>query len=180
MARQKEEININLERIYTKINSYDDLFSIFDSRQFSERSVSVDFLDECKRAVRDKENVGFELTISCPKEKRKINEEINIKKRLKEHFIMHFFEREKEIKKIKYQGIKWILFGICAVVLSVLIKTFDHDPLIISLVEAIMLIPGWFGIWEGLGKIFITAKEKSPEYQFYKKMLNCRINFRGY
>ena len=36
---------------------------------------------------------------------------------------------------------------------------------------------GWFFLWEGLGKIFLTAKDKMPDYHFYKKMAGAEISF---
>jgi hypothetical protein len=44
----------------------------------------------------------------------------------------------------------------------------------------ILEIPGWFLIWEGMDKILITAREKTPEYEFYKKMSESEINFTDY
>ena len=39
---------------------------------------------------------------------------------------------------------------------------------------------GWFSFWEGLGKIFIDPENKTPEYEFYKKMSETEITFFNY
>jgi hypothetical protein len=39
---------------------------------------------------------------------------------------------------------------------------------------------GWFSFWEGLGKIFILAKEKKPDLDFYKKVARANIFFTNY
>ena len=39
---------------------------------------------------------------------------------------------------------------------------------------------GWFFMWEGLGKILITAKEKQPDYEFFRKMANAKVSFSNY
>lgn len=160
------------------INSYADIFSSFDSRHFSKKALSIDFLDECKRATRDKGDIGLEVVISVPKKNRVLSDEFKIKKRLKEHFRKHFIEKEREIKKIKIDGAKWIFLGIFAVAIAVLIKTFEKVHTFDPLIEPLLIIPGWFGIWEGLGKIFITARDRKPDYDFYRKMKTCNILFK--
>ena len=76
------------------LDSYNDIFSSFDPRPYNEKALSDDFLIECKRAARDKDDHGFELILSVPKLKRNVNDEFKIKKRLREHFHKHSLEKE--------------------------------------------------------------------------------------
>jgi hypothetical protein len=162
------------------INSYEDIFSVFDPRPFSERALSDDFLIECKKAARDKDNVGIELVIAVPEEKRNLNDEFKIKKRLREHFKKHFLEKEKEIFRIKKRGLSWIFYGFFAVVAAILIKALWPSLVIDSVIEPLIVIPGWFTIWEGLSRLLVQHEEKKPDYDFYKKMVNCQIVFNNY
>jgi len=161
------------------LNNYEDIFSDFDARQsFSEKAISGDFLRECERASLDKKE-GFELVLFVPKNCRNLDDEFKIKKRLQEHFSKHLDEKEKEIKKIKRNGIRWIMGGITVIILRgysniVISNEFIHS--ILSIFE----VPGWFLVWEGLGKIFIEAKDIVPDYNFYRKMSRCHIVFRSY
>jgi len=69
------------------LDSYNDLFSDFDPRNYSERTLSDDFLLECKRAARDRDpKMNFELRLLIPKTRRNANDELIIKHRLKSHF----------------------------------------------------------------------------------------------
>ena len=52
---------LGLSNISLSLNSYDDIFSGFDPRPYSQRALSDDFLAESKRASRDKELDGVEL-----------------------------------------------------------------------------------------------------------------------
>jgi hypothetical protein len=161
------------------INSYEDIFSSFDPRSFSERALSFDFISECKRAARDKGEFGVELVISVPMNKRNLNHEFEIKKRLKEHFHKHFLEKQEEIKKIKKEGSLWILFGMIGVIIAILVKAIKAGTITDSIVEPVLVIPGWFLIWEGLTKILVHSKERHADYFFYKKMATCHIVFRN-
>ena len=75
------------------LDSYDDIFSDFDPRSYSEKALSDDFLEECKKAAKDKEERP-ELRLLVQKNKRDYKDEIRIKKRLREHFQRHYKELE--------------------------------------------------------------------------------------
>jgi hypothetical protein len=52
------------------LDSYDDIFSDFDPRTFDVREISHDFLDECKRRIRETYSGAFFLTMVLPQDKR--------------------------------------------------------------------------------------------------------------
>lgn len=58
-----EEGNTGIKEIIDKaeislvLDTYDDIFSDFDPRPYGERALSSDFLDEAKKAARDKGRV---------------------------------------------------------------------------------------------------------------------------
>lgn len=174
LQEELQQANISLV-----IDTYEDIFSDFDPRPFSERALSDDFLLECKRATRDKKEGGFELILSIPKNKRNINDELKIRKRLKEHFRKHVTEKEKELKKVKKEGWTWVAIGTALLIFAAFLENYAKS-FMINLLLVISIPAGWFSFWEGLGKIFIHAKEKEPDYEFYKKMHSAQIIFRTY
>lgn len=168
-----KEANISLI-----INDYLDIFSSFDPRSYLEKALSTDFLDECKRAARDK-NEALELRILVPKTKRSVKEEWKIKKRLRDHFAHHFLMQENEIGGIKKEGILWTTFGLLLLA-GVLFSLLELENTIWGSFLILLEVPSWFLIWEGMAKVFLTAREKTPEYEFYKKMSQAEINFAEY
>lgn len=159
------------------LDSYHDLFSDFDPRPYSIKALSDDFILECRKAAVVKKN-KIELRFLIPKNRRNYQDEIKIKKRLKEYFHKHFKEEEAQISKIKREGIVWFILG--ALVMST-------GPFLLNLhgffykLLMIMIEPaGWFFFWEGLGKFFIDSKKILPEYEFYKKMARSDIYFLDY
>jgi len=160
------------------LDSYSDLFSDFDPRPYSNRSLSGDFLRECKKAVAEKKG-RLHLKFFLPKQKRDPLDEIKIKKRLKEHFHNNLLLKKIAIDKIKLNGFKWLTVGAVMIVLSAFF--FDYKgPFWFNLLITLTQPAGWFFMWEGLGKLLITSKEKSPDYDFYKKMNNLLITFANY
>jgi len=161
------------------LESYADIFSDFDPRPYSERTLSEDFLNECTHAMRDKdENQSLELRLLLPKEKRNYLEEKTIKKRLRNHALKHFQEKVKSINSLKKQGIRWFIIG--AIIMLSAAFLLRYEGFLFNLLIIIMEPAGWFAFWEGLGKIFIETTKKEPEMIFYKKMSRVTISFENY
>ncbi|MDP1728997.1 MAG: hypothetical protein Q8L27_02220 [archaeon] len=162
------------------LDSYDEIFSDFDPRSSSERALSDDFVRECNHAARDKTfGKKIELILSLPKPKRKPSEEVIIKKRLLDHFRKHFLLKEKERKSIVKKGLYWVFIGITLLFTNTFIRTYSPSFLL-NMLSLIMEPASWFSFWEGLGKIFIHSKESVLDYDFYKKMANLEVTFKGY
>jgi hypothetical protein len=142
------------------------------------KALSGDFLNECKKASSDKKG-KINLKLFLPKSKRNALDEIKIKKRLKDHFAKHLKKKKKEIDGIKLSGFNWFIIGSIMIVISALFLNYQ-GPFWVNLIVTLAHPAGWFFMWEGLGKIFITAKEKIPDFSFYKKMLDSNISFLNY
>jgi hypothetical protein len=178
--KAKKEIKLREGNISLILDGYEDLFSDFDPRPYSEKALSDDFLSECKKITREKLiEEGVKLRLLIPEKKRNYSEEKIIKERLKTIFLKQYHKKQKEIKKIKIEGILWFFLGSGIMVLATfLIK---HQTNFLFKLLTIMAEPaGWFTFWEGLGKIFIDSKEKKPEHDFYYKMSKTKINFISY
>ena len=66
--KDKQEAK-QLSQISMWMDSYDDIFSDFDPRPSSQRSISDDFLIESRRAAKDKVTGTFELKLLIPDNK---------------------------------------------------------------------------------------------------------------
>jgi len=178
---KEERLKEELEQasISLVLDRYSDIFSDFDPRPFNERALSDDFLLECKKAARDKVDGGIELNLAMPKNLRNINDELKIKKRLREHFRKHHVEKDKAVKKVKKDGIIWVSLGVLILVGVVYGLVYASNTFFEALIT-IMEIPSWFLVWEGMRKILIDSKEREPDAVFYSKMSNAAINFRSY
>jgi hypothetical protein len=175
-GKKFENFYQSTEDIPLELDSYNDIFSDFDPRQYSERALSDDFLYECKKASADKKG-KINLKFFIPKSKRVPLDEIKIKKRLKEHFHKHFLEKKRELDKLKLEGFSWFVAGCLMLVLSAVFLDNNQGTFWYNLLIILAHPAGWFFMWEGLEKILITPNEKVPDYLFYKKMIGASISF---
>lgn len=164
------------------LDSYDDIFSDFDPRHFSERALSDDFLLEAKKASLSKEEDALELHFLIPKSIRKVEQETIIKRRLREHFTKHYRMKNEEITYIKKEGWSFIFLGIVLMLLAILIYSdfFIISKLLKNVIIVLTEPAGWFLFWIGGERLVYKKKELTPEYNFYRKMSVAYISFSSY
>lgn len=167
------------ESVSLMVRSYSDIFSTFDPRSAESKALSVDFLEEAKRAAREK-NGQLELHILLPKERRDKDVELIIRKRLFEHFKHHYHLLNEEVRKIKRNGWIMTLVGVFMIFIAVLLLSSDYEGLWVDFLVVLLEPGGWFTGWTGLDQIYYTAKEKDPELNFYKKMTHATLYFDSY
>ena len=176
-----KRVSVNgLGKISLMLDDYNDIFSDFVPRSHLVRMLSVDFLDEIKRATRDKKE-GLELNFLIPQHLREIKEEVIIKKRLKNHFKKHYEASKQEVKSVVREGILFVAFGVILMFLATYVLfTFKESTFLTTFLVVILEPAGWFLFWEGLDLIIFEPKKKNPDLSFYKKMSKAVINFNSY
>ncbi len=162
------------------LDGYDDIFSDFDPRPYGEKALSDDFLSECRKAARDKEEHGIELRLMVPAAKRVLATEETIKHRLKSHFQKHHHEYERESREIRAQGAKWFLLGVICMLIVAYISSIELSSFLHNLLLIVFEPAGWFAFWEGLAQIFWGDKEQRAERAFYAKMAHLEVEFFSY
>jgi len=169
--------------IYLRLEQYDDIFSDFDIRPYSKRSLSSDFLDEIKRAARDKDGEGIELILHIPEKERDEANEETIKERLAAHFKRHCELVSKEKRQVLGMGVGMVLLGIISMISATFILSEDPtNNLVLSFLIVFLEPAAWFLLWEGMDQIIFNSKNINPELDFYKKMVNSygRVFFKSY
>jgi hypothetical protein len=159
------------------LDDYEDLFSDFDPRPYSERSLSEDFLYELKHAARDKEEWGLALTLLVPPNARDTHHERVILERLRNHFRRHHkllrAKRKGEIKT----GVKMVSLGVAFMFLATYILYAYKQTFLTSFIVVLLEPAGWFTLWEGMSLILFHVKEIKPELEFYRKMSGAKTLF---
>lgn len=179
-THEKNEL-LKKSEISLWIDTYDDIFSDFDPRPFSQRALSQDFLLEAKRASRDLETGKIQIGFLVPAEIQNIKTESAIKKRLLEHFKKHYEEKKKEKKGIVFEGILFVLMGIITMIFASYILFSIEQQTFYSHLGIIILEPaGWFLFWEGLNRIVFDSRTKNEDLKFYQKLSDCEISFTSY
>ncbi len=174
--------SLETQEISLRLEHYDDIFSDFDMRPYDKRALSADFLDEMKRATKEK-NGGIELVLHSPTDTRNEEHENTIRGRLNEHFTRHKTLLQQEKKKMIGFGSGMVIMGIiCMVAATFVMFNEDRKDLLTSFLIVFLEPAAWFLLWEGMDQIIFHSKEINPELSFYRKMSNpdSKIDFRSY
>jgi len=162
------------------LDGYHDIFSDFDPRPYKVKALSIDFLDEAKRASIDKE-APITINLFVPKNKRVQKDEKIIKSRLGKHFQRHFELLREERRDAIKRGLKFIFPGIILMLIATFILLrFEQKSFLASFLVVLLEPGGWFLFWEGLYMIVFESKEKKKDYIFYEKMTKSKIAFESY
>jgi len=165
------------------LDTYEDIFSDFDPRPYTHRSLSDEFISELKKASKVKTAAHITLRFFISENKRNLREEELIKGRLTDYFKRHTEIIRKEIKHTK--KISYIMLGTGAALF--LCGTYLHglraDSFLRNLGIVLTEPGGWFLTWTGLERLFglhWSDGNKKSELKFFTKMANCKIEFLEY
>lgn len=181
--KKKTAMSPETSEISLKLENYDDIFSDFDIRPYPRRSFSVDFLDEIRRAARDKDDSGIELLLHLPEKLRNKTDEEVIIERFLAHFKKHHHLLLKEKKRVKRLGRIMVFIGIICMLVAAFIKFQDPSKDFLMSFLLVLLEPAaWFLVWEGMNQIVFHSKNIDPELDFNQKMshANGHIYFKSY
>jgi hypothetical protein len=160
-------------------NDYDDIFSDFDPRPFSVRELSVDFIDEVKRASRQKGD-KVELRIMVPRRKRNPRDEEVIRHRVCAHFKDGLHRVHAETGRMRKKSLWYIAAGMVLMLLATYVSSLGTESFLNHFLFVFFEPAGWFIFWTGLDIMFVKIADKSADHDFYRKLANCEIRFVPY
>ncbi|UCD15807.1 MAG: hypothetical protein JSV34_01805 [Candidatus Omnitrophota bacterium] len=168
----------DLREITIVIDTWDDVFSDFDPRPLSDRTLSEDFISELKKRYRETRKGDFIVKLYAPFSLKDERSENMVAQRLKKHFRHRFLQRQKDIVRIRAKGVIFVVSGICFLTFLMLITYFKvFSQLAIEMLSIIFMPLGWFGIWEGFSKIVDTSPAFIQEEVLFNKLSRAAYRF---
>jgi hypothetical protein len=161
------------------IDDYDDIFSDFDPRPFSQRALSEDFLAEAKRAVRDRREGVPELRFLVPAPVRNLAGEATIRKRLREHFRKHADRLGRLHRRSVWTSLAIAAAGFGVMTASAFLRS-QPEAFWRTLLNVVLEPSGWFAVWFGLDRLVYGARDIGREREFYRKMAKAEVVFVAY
>lgn len=159
------------------LDNYDDIFSDFDPRPYSERVLSDDFIFEVRKVCKEKEEPINELKLLMPADKRNNEQEVIITKRLHNHFKKNHHQYEEQYRRSFRKGILFTLIGMILMLAASYLSALRSSIFHINVLLVISEPSGWFLVWSGLDTIFYTSKQNKREFDFYNKLSKSKIAF---
>lgn len=163
--------------IAISLDEYDDIFSDFDIRGYTDRSLSEDFLDELRLRLRKAQDTDdLSIILLIPERRRRKTIEPLIVNRLQTFFAERKAHYLREDRHILIRGLLFIGVGL---VLSVTANYIAEYLLSMPLFDDFLLIPSWFFVWSGFDYL-IKREELRKKKRYYSELIDSKIMFRSH
>jgi hypothetical protein len=160
------------------IDSYDDLFSDFDSRPYTERVISDDFLMELnKQLTEEKEDLIKVIRFQVPEKMRDDKTESLIMERLVKGFENQYLRFSRELKASRRNGILMTVVGVAALMLAVFITSLGEPTLWQNSLKILFEPAGWFLIWTGLDKMYMGGRPIKRKRDLFARLEKSKVEF---
>lgn len=182
-----EEINaipkqslLELAEVSILLDSYDDIFSDFDPSDYSERTLSDDFIIQVKKFSGNKSGKKMSLKLLLPANKRNEQDEKVIVKRLHSYFKGVHQALESEVRKTNKRGFILTGIGIAFMMAASYISFMKPEKYPVHFLLVLFEPAGWFLLWAGLDLLVYSSKETKKDLDFYLRMTTSEIKFFTY
>lgn len=160
------------------LDSYDDIYSDFDSRHYSRRRISEDFIDELRNAFKFRTEKTDDLVLLLPQPVRQEELENAISVSLKEQVQKRLNIFKSKSAALYKKGILLLIVGIVLLLISSFIIYKSYQSYWFVMLRVILEPAGWFMIWNGLESLFYQLKDMKRELSFYKILGELKIHFK--
>jgi hypothetical protein len=162
------------------LDTFDDLFSDFDPRPYSERDLSDDFMAQARKMMKDHSGKDLVLRLLLPIGKRDEALEKTIARRLHNHFRNNHRQIQEETKKVTRKGIVLTFSGVFMLIIASYLSFIKPDKYLFHLLLILFEPAGWFLLWTGLDHLVYFAKTTRKDLGFYSKMAKSKILYANY
>jgi hypothetical protein len=166
-----------MEALRLWLDSYNDLYSDFDSRQYVRRRISEDFMNELRQALTGEYVAARELVLLLPEVHRQSETEEKIIERLHRHF-------QEKLKDAQYKHHKkvragWILIiaGLAVMVINAWLSIQYPEQKMLMASKVVLEPAGWFMMWTGLDILFSDRKILRKELLLFRSLSAMKIEF---
>ncbi len=182
MAENKEiqKMMANNANVSIWLDSYDEIFSDFDSRPYHERSLSDDFIHEARKMAREKPDRKIELHLIMPANQRNIEIESAIIKSLHSYFRHISLTNAQDKQKTKKRGLYMTVIGLILMILAAYLSNKQDPTFLINTLRVVLEPACWFLVWTGFDLLYAVFYKINANSEFILRMSHSKINFQEY
>lgn len=161
------------------LDSYDDIYSDFDSRHYLKRRISEDFLHELRIELKYKERHAGDMILLLPQTQRDEAAEQVIAKSLTDFFSAQFYFHSNKCRKKLNKGMLFLAAGVIIIVLNSWVSYYAAVSFPVITLKVLLEPAGWFLLWAALDFLFYDFAELKKERIFFKELSQMHIHFKS-
>lgn len=182
LTRTSSSEKSNSEYIEIKIwlDHYDEMFSDFDPRAYSKRTVSDDFILQVRKVAKDQYRKKMTLKLLLPESARNEQDEQIISERLHDYFKTNNAQLLEEKRKAHRKGSLLTTAGILLMLAASYISYLKSESFYAHVLLILFEAAGWFMLWMGFDQLVYYSGRTLKEFNFYAYMAKAEIKFGSY
>jgi hypothetical protein len=175
----KTEIHekLNGRSIDIWLDCYDDIFSDFDSRPYTERRLSDDFVAEVNKLAGESDLPAEELKLLLPEGERDAETESIIGKRLHSYFKDHNNKEIVDKRKATIRACVMLVAGFALMIGAAYTVKNRSESFLHNFLFVILEPGGWFLVWNGFDELIFSSRKRQQAVGFYTKVARSKIMF---
>lgn len=162
------------------LDSYDEIFSDFDPRPYSKRTISDDFILQIRKVTKDLVQKKIILKLLLLDSIRDKQIEDVIAKCLHVYFELNKEQFLKEKRKTIRKGLMLTAIGFILMVIASYISLLKSGLFYLHLLFILFEPAGWFILWMGLDHLVHYLGKTKKDLIFYLHMATAKIEFSTY
>jgi len=159
------------------IDTYDDLFSDFDSSPYPQRALSDDLLKELQKRYTETPKGEVEVRFSMPSRLRSHQVEAVARKRLKDYFQAQVKLLNKEMDDRKKMAAALFAGGFAVLLGTIYLTEYVAQSHILEVTGLLITPLGWFGMWEGTSRFVDYATRYEEKRKFFQRFARANYVF---
>lgn len=161
------------------LDSYDDIYSDFDSRNYLRRRISEDFLFELRKELKYKGDHAKDMLLLLPQDRRDASAENIIADSLQDFFKQQFHLYQEKCRNKVNQGLLLMVGGITVMVVNAWINFQSRHSFPLTALRILLEPAGWFLMWAALDFLFYNYSLLKREREFYRELQEIHIHFKS-
>jgi hypothetical protein len=173
--------------IYDKVSSktifvpnYDKVFNFFDTRDYTTRAFSTDFLSACRKNMHKTKVWTHEIIIAIPD--KYFDQDMNdlLRTRIIDEFKRELIEfRRESIKKNIYAFLAIIIALTVIAAYGYMTETLTEYGVWFTVFLELLYVCAYFGIWGGCDILVFDRSERMTAWLKKSRLANVRITFQS-
>ncbi len=160
------------------LDSYDDIYSDFDSRHYLKRRISEDFLDELQNELKNDKLIEGNIILLLPTHKRDEIAEKTIANSITTYFNKQFDFHKNKCRKKLNNGIVLFISGFIIMLLNSWFSFTYKESFVIIFLRILLEPAGWFLLWAAFDFLFYDYPTLKAMRNFYRQLSSATVLFK--
>ncbi len=159
------------------LDSYDDIYSDFDSRHYLKRRISEDFLYELRNELTFTKTEINHIILLLPQNKRNAVSEEIVAKGLSNYFKTQYKFHKKECAHKLNEGILLFVVGLVIMLVNSFFSFAYKESFLIIFLRILLEPAGWFLLWAAFDFLYYDFAKLKTVRNSFQLLSNVEITF---